>query len=105
MKVYRQALVPREAKVKIKSFRRAVMKKDQETVAVSLCYPVRIMFRDKQINVDDKTSFLQSFDAIFTPRFMHTLEQIDWTPSVVDEKGITIGTGPSFRRQRVTPPS
>lgn len=93
LKLYRQALVPKEAKVKIDAFRRAVMKKERETVALSLCYPVRIMFRDKQINVEDKASFLQYFDAVFTPRFMHTLEQIDWTPSVVDEKGITVGTG------------
>lgn len=91
--IYQQALVPEEAKVKIEAFHRAVDKRDRETVALSLCYPVRIMFRGKQINIEDKATFLQYFDAVFTPRFMHTLEQIDWTPSAIGAKGITIGTG------------
>ena len=90
---YQRALVPQNAKIKIEAFRNAVKTLDRTTIAASVCYPVRIMFQNKQIKLDTRDAFLQHFDAVFTPRFNSTLEAIDWTPSVIGDKGITIGSG------------
>jgi ABC-type transporter MlaC component len=90
---YQQALVPQDAKIKIRAFHTAVKALDRNSIATSVCYPVRIMFRDKQIKLDNREAFLQHFDAVFTQRFNNTLAKVDWTPSVIGDKGITIGSG------------
>ncbi len=93
MLAYQQALVTPQAKIKIEALHRAITQQDRETVAASVCYPARIMFRDKQINVENKDMLLQYYDAIFTARFMTTLEKISWVPAAIGAKGIAVGDG------------
>ena len=93
MQEYQQALVTQDARLRIQAFHIAVKTLDRTSISTAVCYPVRIMFRDKQIKLDNKDAFLQYFDSVFAPRFVATLNKIDWTPEVIGDKGITIGSG------------
>lgn len=84
----------------VSKFKEAVIKKDKETVASMILYPIKATFKDRAVIIHSEKEFLKLYDDVFDKELYNKIVKADTNNMWSNYQGVMIGDGDVWFSER-----